>query len=72
MSKAKKKRIVMAKLSTFAEARAFDEVFWHRVGAQGRFEAMWSMLRDFAKIKGIRGFKPRLQRSVQAFKQAPG
>jgi len=45
-------------------AREFDRVFWRRVGAQGRFEAMWDMLRMYSFLKGGDGTVPRLRRTV--------
>ena len=59
------KHVVVHKARSFEEAERFDARFWRRAGAAARFEAVWSMVRDFLKLRGQSGDQPRLRRSVQ-------
>ena len=68
MKKHKRKPIIMERLSTFKDARNFDMLFWHKAGVQARFAATWKAIDEFYKIRGINGYKLRLQRSVQNIK----
>ena len=62
----KRKRVVMARLVKLEEAdRSFDLDFWERVGAEGRLEALWEMVREALMLRGINADPPRLQRSVE-------
>ncbi len=72
--KKRKKRVVMERLTTLSEAgnRSFDIMFWQRQSAQKRFAAAWSALDDFYRMRGINGYKLRLQRSVQNIKYSQG
>ena len=60
-----RRRIVVHKARSFEDAERFDAQFWRRAGAAARFEAIWSMVRDFLKLRGVSGDQPRLRRSVQ-------
>lgn len=63
----KRRRVIMFRLGRIDDvegAKEFDRVFWRRVGAQGRFEAMWDMLRTYSFLKGGDGTVPRLRRTV--------
>ena len=42
--------------------------FWQKAGAQSRFIAMWSMVKDLYKMRGKSGNKLRLRRSIQNIK----
>jgi hypothetical protein len=44
--------------------RSFDLEFWEKVGAAGRFEAAWQMLKEVQLIRGQSGELPRMQRNV--------
>ena len=72
MRKKKKhsKKIVMEKLTTLADTSSINGYFWRRLGHKARFAATWKAIDEFYKIRGISGYKPRLQRSVQNIKQA--
>ena len=62
----KRKRVVMARLVKLEKAdRSFDLGFWERVGAEGRFEALWAMVREALMLRGVDADPPRLQRSVE-------
>jgi len=44
---------------------SFDIEFWRRVGAEGRFAAVWQMACEADAIRGVQSVRePRLQRSV--------
>lgn len=60
----------MERLTTLPKAHYFDSRFWQRQSSQARFAATWKTIEEFYKIRGIRGYKLRLQRSVQNIKQA--
>ena len=64
------KKIWVHKAKSFKEAADFDKRFWRSQSAQVRFAAAWKTIEEFYKIRGIRGYKLRLQRSVQNIKQA--
>lgn len=70
MDNKNKKKFVMEKASTLSNMASFDPIFWKKVGAQARFSATWSTIKDYYKIRGKHGNKLRLQRSVQNIKQA--
>jgi hypothetical protein len=58
--------VVMERLVRLGEAgRSFDLEFWERVGAEGRFEAVWAMVKDMHRLKGHDADPARLQRSVE-------
>ncbi len=60
----------MERLVSIAQSNDdFDLKFWRRAGVSARFRAAWEMLEDYYKIKGIRGYKLRLQRAVQNIQQ---
>lgn len=69
VKKRNRKRIV-EKLSTLSEAKLFDSYFWQSAGPQARFVATWNAIKEFYEMRGISGYKLRLQRSVQNIKQA--
>ena len=64
------KKIWENKTTSFRKAKEFDMLFWKKAGAQARFSAAWQMLEEFYKIGNKRGYKLRLQRSVQNIEQA--
>ncbi|MBL7158407.1 MAG: hypothetical protein ISS91_02745 [Candidatus Omnitrophica bacterium] len=66
----KKKKIWMNVAKSFKEAEEFDIKFWKSVSAEGKFSAMWSIVKDFYHLRGKSGNKRRLQRSVQNIKRA--
>lgn len=49
---------------SFQEAEEWNIKFWRRVGARGRFEAAWSLIGDYFKMRGKHGRVPRLRRDV--------
>jgi hypothetical protein len=58
-------RVVMTRLVPLREAdRSFDLEFWRRVGAEGRFAAMWEMVREFDLLRGGDGNIAPLRRDV--------
>ena len=59
------KKIWVNQARSFKEAQEFDVRFWRRAGAAARFEATWSMVKDFLKMRGKSGAQLRLRRSVQ-------
>ncbi len=63
------KRILVNKTESFKEAELFDIRFWEKAGVNAKFSAMWRMVEEFYKIKNKRGYKLRLQRSVQNIEQ---
>jgi len=65
-----KKKIWTNKARSFKEADTFDREFWQKQKAQARFAATWKTISVFYKIRGMHGYKLRLQRSVQNIKQA--
>lgn len=67
-----KRKILENLAHSFKDAEEFDWKFWRRAGAQARFEAAWSCIIDYYKMKGINDYesKLRLRRSVCRFKQA--
>ena len=63
-------RVVMARLSPLKNNdRSFDLQFWDRVGTQGKFEAAWQMVREWAAWKGIDESQLRFQRTIASLKQ---
>ena len=46
------KKVWENKAHSFQEAQEFDVRFWRNAGAAARFEATWSMVIDFLKIRG--------------------
>jgi hypothetical protein len=68
----KRRRVIMFRLGRIDDvegAKEFDRVFWRRVGAQGRFEAMWDMLRMYSFMKGGDGTVPRLRRAATSLQR---
>jgi hypothetical protein len=63
------KRMQVHKATSFEDAERWDEQFWRRAGAAARFEAVWSMVGDFLKLRGKSGVQPRLRRSVLRIKR---
>lgn len=66
-----KRKVWENKAKSFKEAEEFDWKFWRRAGARARFEAAWSCIIDYYKMKGIHDYedKLRLRRSVCRLKQ---
>jgi hypothetical protein len=70
MIKISKKPKMVARIISFSKANDnFDIMFWQKAGTLSRFSATWKMIEEMYKIKGIRGYKLRLQRSVQNIQQ---
>jgi len=46
------RKIWVHRAKSFADAERFDAWFWRRAGAAARFEAAWSMVSDFLKMRG--------------------
>lgn len=69
MKKHKRKIIVERIIERSKADDLFDIKFWQSSGIYARFSAAWMMLDEFHKIRGTRGHKYRLQRSVQNIKQ---
>ena len=63
------KKIWVHKAKSFRDAEQFDIRFWRRAGAAARFEAAWTMVNDFFKMRGESDAKLRLRRSVQRVKR---
>jgi hypothetical protein len=60
----------MARLVRRRDAGAeFDQEFWQQVGHEGRFAAMWQMVKEVQAMRGGNGRQPRLQRSVQSIER---
>jgi hypothetical protein len=58
------------KTTSFKKAENFNIRFWRNASAAAKFSALWHMVEEFYKIRNKRGYKLRLQRSVQNIKQA--
>ena len=63
------KKIWVNQARSFKEAEEFDIQFWRSAGATARFEATWSMVTDFLKIRGKSSAQLRLRRAVQNIKR---
>lgn len=63
---ARPKRVVMSRLLRPGEKDdgSFDREFWQRAGTQAVLDAMWDMVNDYRRMKGLPGNEPRLRRSV--------
>jgi hypothetical protein len=59
-------RVVVSRLLRPGEADdgSFDREFWHRLGTKAVLTAMWTMVNDYRRLKGLPGNEPRLRRSV--------
>ncbi|MBU0759560.1 MAG: hypothetical protein KKC66_05420 [Candidatus Omnitrophica bacterium] len=66
----KNKKRIVERLISLSDASSFDSEFWQKQTPQDRFIATWKTIGEFYKIKGINGYKLRLQRSIQNIKQA--
>lgn len=42
----------------------FDREYWMRVGLAGKLDAMWDLVNEYRKLKGLPGREPRLRRTV--------
>ena len=47
----------------------FDIEFWQEAGVRARFAATWKAIEELYKIRGIHGYKLRLQRSIGRFRE---
>ena len=63
------KKISENKTASFKEAEKFNVKFWKGASAADKFSALWQMVDEFYKLRNKRGYKLRLQRSVQNIKQ---
>ncbi|OGX38508.1 MAG: hypothetical protein A3D87_05670 [Omnitrophica WOR_2 bacterium RIFCSPHIGHO2_02_FULL_50_17] len=63
------KKIWVHKAKSFKDAEEWDRKFWRRAGAQARFAAACSMVKDYLKMKGKSEHLLRLQRTVQRIKR---
>lgn len=62
---AQKKRVVMSRLIRKGEDDgSFDREFWRRAGTNAVLTAMWQLVNDYRKLKGLPGNEPRLRRAV--------
>lgn len=61
----KKQKMWVNKARSFKEAEDFDIRFWYRAGANARFIAAWSIIKDYFKMRGENANKQRLRRTVQ-------
>ena len=43
---------------------SFDREFWQRLGSNAILDAMWEMVNDYRRMKGLPGREPPLQRTV--------
>ena len=59
------KKVWINKAKSFKEAENFNIKFWKNTSADAKFSALWSMVEEFYKLRNKRGYKLRLQRSVQ-------
>ena len=66
----KNKKAIVERLVSLSDSSSFDSEFWQKQTPQDRFIATWKTIGEFYKIKGINGYKLRLQRSIQNIKQA--
>lgn len=66
------KKIWENKTTSFKKAEDFNIKFWRNASAAAKFSALWQMVGEFYKIRNKRGYKLRLQRSIQNIKQAQG
>lgn len=64
------KKVWVNKANSFKKAEDFNIKFWKSMNAYEKFSALWQMVGEFYKIRNKRGYKLRLQRSVQNIKQA--
>ena len=64
------KKVWVHKAKSFEDAERWDRWFWRRAGAAARFEAAWTMVGDFLKMRGKSRDQLRLRRSVQNIKRA--
>jgi len=64
------KKIWENKTTSFKKAEDFNIEFWRNASTTTKFSALWQMVEEFYKIRNKRGYKLRLQRSVQNIKQA--
>jgi hypothetical protein len=63
---AAKPRVVMSRVLRAGEKDdgRFDREFWQRAGTNAILDAMWQMVNDYRRLKGLPGDEPRLRRSV--------
>jgi len=64
------KKVWVNKANSFKKAEDFNIKFWKSTNTYEKFSALWQMVEEFYKIRNKRGYKLRLQRSVQNIKQA--
>ena len=64
MSRAQRKDWQVAVSRSAEEVERFDRAFWASQTPEGRFEAAWQCVLDWAAMKGIDANELRLQRSV--------
>ncbi|NQT22721.1 MAG: hypothetical protein HQ579_04690 [Candidatus Omnitrophica bacterium] len=63
------KKIRVNTTRSFKDAKRFDAAFWADAGTSAKFSAMWTLVKEFYRIRNKHGYEPRLQRSVQNLKQ---
>ena len=68
-NKISKKNKFFENVTTLSEADSFNIEYWQAQSPQIRFSAVWKTIDEFYKMRGINGYKYRLQRSVQHIKQ---
>ena len=66
----KHNRKIKERMTSFSKVDPlFDIEFWQEAGVRARFAATWKAIEELYKIRGIHGYKLRLQRSVQRIEQ---
>jgi hypothetical protein len=64
------RKVIMERMVDVSGANdGWDIEFWQRCNANSRFASAWQMIKDFYKIRGKNGVKPRLRRDVEKFKR---
>jgi hypothetical protein len=63
------RKVWVNKAYSFKEAEEFDRRFWREAGVSARFSAVWWMVKEWFKMRGKGGAKPRLRRSIQGIER---
>ena len=66
----RRRRVIMARLiHRHEDDGSFDREFWRRVGPEGRWAAMWQMVKDYIVLRGGDESDLRFQRTVAKLKR---
>lgn len=65
----KNNKKITERLTDYSNSDSFDIEFWRKAGVQARFAAAWKMVEELYRIRGMHGYKLRLQRSIQSIEQ---